>query len=172
MDFSIVVPVSGTEASGSYFQDVPLTSTEWNAVITVSDTVVSDMIVDYNGDGTYDDIVTAVVSEDKGEGGYGINRNQIPTGYVLSQNYPNPFNPATSLSFSLPVHSTVTVSVYDLTGHHVRTLISRSPCTAGNYTITWDGANKSGIPVASGVYLYTLRTTGGISLTKKMMLLK
>ena len=84
------------------------------------------MNVDSDGDGFVDDVITAFADEKKNETGTGRNKNHIPTDYILFQNYPNPFNPATILSFSLPKNSMVTVSVFDLSGYHVRTLINRT----------------------------------------------
>jgi hypothetical protein len=85
--------------------------------------------------------------------------------YALCQNYPNPFNPATTISFSLPSKSFVTLKIYDLLGREVTTLVSEN-LPAGNYTRQW---NATGIP--SGVYFYRLRA-GNYIKTKKLALIR
>jgi hypothetical protein len=97
----------------------------------------------------------------------GINSGNsgIPEGYSLEQNYPNPFNPVTTIKYSVPENSFVTLKVYELTGKEVETLYSGSRI-AGTYTVTWNAENFS-----SGVYLYSL-TAGDVSIEKKMLMLK
>jgi hypothetical protein len=87
-----------------------------------------------------------------------------PTGIVLGQNYPNPFNPATTLSFTLPQPSFVTLRVYDLLGREVETLVDGLQ-PPGEHRISW---NANGL--AGGVYFCTL-TTGRTTLTQKLVLL-
>jgi flagellar hook assembly protein FlgD len=88
----------------------------------------------------------------------------------LDQNSPNPFNPTTAIRFTLSEKQDVTVSVYDVNGRLVRTLVSGTRET-GSHTITWDGRNNAGATVSSGVYFYRL-DAGKFSDTKKMVLLK
>jgi len=76
--------------------------------------------------------------------------NNNPTRFELDQNYPNPFNPTTTISFSIPASSYVTLKIYSLLGVEVQTLTQQS-YTPGVYTLTW---NASGI--GSGVYFYQL----------------
>ncbi|MBD3258686.1 T9SS type A sorting domain-containing protein, partial [candidate division GN15 bacterium] len=94
----------------------------------------------------------------------------LPGSFVLSQNYPNPFNPTTTISYSLPTRSVVSLVVYDITGRQVVTL-SEGTKPAGQYEITWDGENETGEKVASGVYLYRLEA-GDFVQSRKMLLLK
>jgi len=82
-----------------------------------------------------------------------------PFEYGLDQNYPNPFNPSTTIRFSLPITSNVTVVVYDILGRKVRVLVDQ-PKGAGVYTVVWDGKNESGWGVASGVYFLMMRAEG------------
>lgn len=91
--------------------------------------------------------------------------NKMPQSYSLAQNYPNPFNPSTDISFSLPRRSTVNLTVYNLLGRKIETLINKE-MEAGNYTALWDGSNS-----ASGIYFYRL-SAGDYVETKKMLLLK
>lgn len=95
----------------------------------------------------------------------GIRNESTVHEFRLSQNYPNPFNPATTISFELPKTSDVKLRVYDMLGNEVSTLID-SKLNQGKYDITWYADN-----FASGVYFYTLETSG-YSATKKMMLVK
>jgi len=88
----------------------------------------------------------------------------------LMQNHPNPFNPTTTISFSLPERNKATLSVFNLEGKLVKTLVN-GVLEAGQNQIAWDGTNSSGNQVASGVYFYSLKA-GNSTLTKKMVLLK
>jgi hypothetical protein len=85
--------------------------------------------------------------------------------YRLEHNYPNPFNPATTISFTIPVRSFVTLIVFDLLGREVSTLLSEE-LDAGNYTRQWSGTG-----LASGLYFYQLRA-GSFIQTNKLVLLK
>jgi len=94
----------------------------------------------------------------------------VPANYRLEQNYPNPFNPETSINFTVPKMSRVTLAIYDILGRKIRTLVSETKA-AGSYNVTWNGENNRGQPLASGLYFYKLQA-GEFSATKKMMLLK
>jgi hypothetical protein len=94
----------------------------------------------------------------------------LPADYSLSQNYPNPFNPSTKIEFALPTSDNVRLTIYDILGREVRTLIN-DQYNAGAYSVQWDGKNNLGRQVATGMYIYHLRA-GQFSQTKKMMLMK
>jgi len=94
----------------------------------------------------------------------------LPTEFGLSQNVPNPFNPSTIVEYALPKDAQVNLSIYNVLGQHVTTLVNEMQ-RAGRQTVTWDGTDASGVSVASGVYFYKLRA-GDYSNTKKMLLLK
>jgi hypothetical protein len=89
----------------------------------------------------------------------------IPTEFTLSQNYPNPFNPATTIDFTLPSNTFVSLKVYDLLGNQTALLINEQK-EAGSYSLQFDGTN-----LASGNYIYVINA-GGKVITKKMTLLK
>jgi|GEM_PF-1270083 len=90
----------------------------------------------------------------------------IPAKYSLEQNYPNPFNPSTIIEFSLPEDVTnVKLSIYNALGEKVAELVNTS-LTAGKYQYQWNASN-----VATGVYIYELRTDKFVSV-KKMLLMK
>ena len=95
---------------------------------------------------------------------------QVPSTFALHQNYPNPFNPVTSIDFVLPSDGNVTLTVYNLLGQQVTTLVNDFR-RAGTHTITWNGRNELGRDVSTGVYLYRI-DAGDFSATKKMVLLK
>jgi len=91
-----------------------------------------------------------------------------PTAFTLAQNYPNPFNPSTTIAFTLAQPGEVTLSVYDLTGRKVSTLLQASQRTAGVHTVPFDASD-----LASGTYLYTLdvKAVGSTSRQAKQMTL-
>jgi hypothetical protein len=97
---------------------------------------------------------------------------QLPIVFSMSQNYPNPFNPTTSIKFSVPQASVVTITVYDILGRQVTTLVNGN-YVAGFYTVPFNASS-----LASGVYVYRMnsRSLAGdqklFSDTKKLMLLK
>lgn len=88
-----------------------------------------------------------------------------PTDYRLYQNYPNPFNPTTSIRYYLPTKSKVILSIYNILGERIQTLVN-SVQDAGVHNVTLDGSG-----LASGVYFYSLNAGNG-TITKKLALLK
>ncbi len=95
---------------------------------------------------------------------------QVPATYALQQNYPNPFNPTTAIRYEIAEPQTVILSVYDILGRTVRTLVGERQ-EAGSYQVTWDGRNDSGQPVGSGIFYYRLQA-GSFVQTRAMTLLK
>ncbi|MFA5886749.1 MAG: T9SS type A sorting domain-containing protein [Patescibacteria group bacterium] len=89
----------------------------------------------------------------------------LPISFNLSQNYPNPFNPSTTISYSVPENSFVTLKVYDILGKEVAILVNEEK-TVGNYQVNFDGSQ-----LASGAYLCRLTANNFIQ-TKKMVLMK
>jgi len=94
----------------------------------------------------------------------------FPNHFHLYHNYPNPFNPVTTISYNLSEDVLVNISIYNLIGKKVNTLIN-SQQTAGYKSVRWDGTNEKGLPVSSGIYLYIL-DAGYFRQTKKMILFK
>jgi hypothetical protein len=90
--------------------------------------------------------------------------------YSLSEAYPNPFNPTTTLSFSVPTEGNVSLSIYDIAGRLVSTLVDGS-LKQGYHSVTWNGLDSNGHTVSSGMYIYALQGED-ISITKKMVLMK
>jgi hypothetical protein len=89
---------------------------------------------------------------------------------VLGQNVPNPFNPVTSISYVLPVRTGVTLSIYDVRGRRVATLVDKTE-GAGPHSVEWDGRSDAGSLQPTGVYFYRLQAAGR-TLTRKMLLIK
>jgi hypothetical protein len=94
----------------------------------------------------------------------------VPTGYVLGQNYPNPFNPATNIVFSIPQTEKVTLTIYNMLGQKIATLLDGS-FLAGTHVVRWNGRDGLGRQLPSGVYFYRL-STSRFSEAKRMLLLK
>lgn len=95
----------------------------------------------------------------------------VPREFSLSQNYPNPFNPTTTINFSLPERVRVELKIYDLLGREVATLIDGDEIGAGTHRVQWNGRNRFGETVSTGVYFYRI-VAGGFVQTKKMVLVK
>jgi hypothetical protein len=94
----------------------------------------------------------------------------LPTEFALHQNYPNPFNPTTTLRYDLPVDAMVNITIYDIMGRSIKSLVNSNQ-TAGYRSIRWDGKNNLGEGVSAGMYIYMIQA-GEFRQTKKMVLLK
>jgi 5'-nucleotidase / UDP-sugar diphosphatase len=122
------------------------------------DKIIYDNLVMNELGGGY---ITIVGSQFVKEG----NEMLSPVNYELEQNYPNPFNPTTTIRYSVPEQTFVTLKVYDIIGNEVTTLINEEKPT-GTYEITWSADQLS-----SGVYIYSIQA-GSFIQTKKMILMK
>ena len=124
--------------------------------------------------------IYTVVTADDGNGGsgsensnysaqvkpfLGVDDSQVPTEYSLLQNYPNPFNPTTTIKYELPKRSYVQITITNLAGRKVVTLVSEMQ-EAGHKRVIWDATE-----VSSGMYFYQIKASDYIQ-TKKMLLLK
>lgn len=89
----------------------------------------------------------------------------LPGQFELAQNYPNPFNPATTIEFQVPAAGQVTLTVVNMLGEQVSTLVDGN-MTPGRYRVTFDARS-----LPSGTYLYTLRMQGSTQ-TRKMLLIR
>ena len=107
-------------------------------------------------------IVSAVLSSEDELG--------MPTEFALKQNYPNPFNPSTQIQYALPSETRVVISIYDITGRKVRTLVNEVQ-SAGYRTVMWNATNEIGRPVSAGMYIYTIQA-GDFIQNRKMVLMK
>ncbi len=93
-----------------------------------------------------------------------------PESFTLRSNYPNPFNPTTNIAYDLSKNSFVNISIFDIDGKKIRTLLNRFQ-SEGYKTIIWNGKNDNNVRVAAGMYLYTLLVEDMIQ-TRKMVMLK
>jgi hypothetical protein len=91
--------------------------------------------------------------------------NSIPLSFSLSQNHPNPFNPVTMINYQLPMTSDVNLSIYNLLGQKVTTLVSKRQ-QAGYHQVKWDASGFT-----SGIYYYRIET-GEFQDVSKMILLR
>ncbi len=89
---------------------------------------------------------------------------------TLDQNVPNPFNPSTTITYQIDRPGTIRLDIYDARGRHILTL-AEGVASAGVQSVSWNGTDRNGRTVASGVYFYQLRTAE-TTLTKRMVLLK
>jgi hypothetical protein len=94
----------------------------------------------------------------------------LPIAYNLYNAYPNPFNPITTLRYDLPEDANVNITIYDMMGRQVKSLVNDLQ-TAGYKSLQWNATNDRNELVSAGLYLYTIQT-GEFRQTKKMVLLK
>ena len=98
------------------------------------------------------------------------NSNSILDRFLLNDNYPNPFNPLTTINYNIPGDGFVNITIYDMMGRVVKTLVNISQ-TAGLKSVRWNATNDRNEPVSTGLYLYTIQA-GNFRQTKKMVFLK
>ncbi|MFQ6618047.1 MAG: T9SS type A sorting domain-containing protein, partial [Fidelibacterota bacterium] len=97
-------------------------------------------------------------------------KKALPEKYFLAQNYPNPFNSSTLIKFEIPAGERVELKIFNILGEEIITIIDEFK-EAGSYSVNWDGRNLMGIPVASGIYVYRLKS-GEFQSFKKMVLVR
>ena len=95
----------------------------------------------------------------------------LPAAFSLADNFPNPFNPATTIQYALPLAADVELTVYNVVGQVVRTLVAEHQ-GAGRYAVEWNATDDGGHSVSAGLYLYRLQAGGEFAEVKKMLLLK
>ena len=103
------------------------------------------------------------------------NESLLPAEFALHQNYPNPFNPSTTIKYDIGLldglEQKVSVNVYNILGQQVVTLVN-NVSQVGQFYVKWDGADKFGKMLPSGIYFIQLKTDTRIIKNKKMMFLK
>lgn len=129
----------------------------WTDEDVVNGTTYDYTLVAVNLDGSREELMTESATPQVG--------NSVVTDFALYQNYPNPFNPVTNIAFDLTEAANVTLTVFNVNGQAVATLVNGN-MNAGSHTVNFDGANLS-----SGVYLYRL-SAGANTATMKMVLMK
>ena len=137
----------------------------WNLLggtASIEDNEVNSSVVE---DGTYAAFTTASPT--------GIDDDPVdnlPYEFSVSQNYPNPFNPVTTIEYSVPSRTEVTIEIFNVLGQKVRILVNETK-SAGTYRVEWNGLDEIGGPVSTGVYLYRFQA-GDVVQTRKMLLIK
>ena len=122
------------------------------------------------GIGTHRDYVTIKYVQNGSDVKDETGSREKPSEFTLFQSHPNPFNQSTKIEFALAKSGFVSLSIYDVLGRRVRTLVSER-LSPGYKSVLWDAKNGAGNDVASGVYFYQLRV-GGFSESRKLVLLK
>ncbi len=100
-----------------------------------------------------------------------VGEDPLPETYSLAQNYPNPFNPSTTIVFSLENAAEVELSIFNLAGRHITTLVNGMQ-ESGPHAIAWDGRDANGLLQASGVYFYRFRLANRFAQTRRMVFLR
>ena len=118
--------------------------------------------IEVDGDRTWDIVLGDGTAVDDAH-------DAVPHRFALEQNYPNPFNAETVIRFSVGTEGRVEVTVYDLLGQSVRTVLSGWQA-AGQHVVRWDGRDEGGHPVATGVYLYRLEAADRVAARKLLLL--
>ena len=132
-----------------------------NIIMTLSD-CLGNVCSDHLGIKTVFDLSASGLED--------ISIELYPQTYTLDQNYPNQFNPSTTIRFRMQKAATVNISVFDISGKHIRT-ITHSFYPAGNHEVSWDGTSENNLSVGSGIYFYRMQTGNGV-IIKKMILLR
>ena len=96
--------------------------------------------------------------------------DNLPISYKIHQNHPNPFNPVTTIRYDLPEDGLVNITIYDMMGRQINTLVNGQQA-AGYNIVQWNATNTFGEAVSAGLYLYTIHA-GDFTQTRKMVLLK
>jgi hypothetical protein len=96
--------------------------------------------------------------------------SEIPAAFSLAQNYPNPFNPVTTIEYTLSGHSNVLLKIYNLIGQEIITLVDETQ-NSGIHSVVWDGRDRSGQVVSSGIYIYRLQAGTDVQ-SRKMVFMR
>ena len=115
--------------------------------------------------GDYFSKLDEILRKNFGNGNQETEEEILPTEYTLYQNYPNPFNPVTTIKYELPKAGDVSLIIYDILGREIKKLVSANQ-QPGRYEVQFNASS-----LASGVYIYQLRTENYVD-TKKMILLR
>ncbi len=99
-----------------------------------------------------------------------LDNDHLPTVFDLHQNFPNPFNPLTMINYDLPKRSMVKINVFDIVGNHIVTLKNKVQ-NPGFWNVSWNGIDRKGKVVSTGMYIYTIETKEFFR-SRKMLLIK
>jgi hypothetical protein len=101
----------------------------------------------------------------------GINNSFLPNNKIFMNNFPNPFNPSTKIEFSLQNNSSIELSIFNIKGQKIKTLI-QNDFVKGSHSILWNGVDEANNPVCSGIYFYKLKVNDKTEVMNKCLLLK
>ena len=173
-------PLGGSELAGPQV----LSDKEGVLALVAHGDIVSDgevaLSLVFRAKTEIEDTVIEITDSQAYDSEFGFNRLALPAPvqlqtrpevFALANNYPNPFNPATTIKYALPQAADVELTVYNVVGQPVRTLVAEHQ-SAGRYVVEWDATNDSGHRLASGMYFYRLAVGGEFLEVKKMLLLK
>ena len=178
-----LIPLSGLSPCDPYYSTLTLTTvgsgmvtpeTAFEFMLNVPSDVPagSHVILDVRTSWSTSPVVSNEIIEFPDPIGQPTGAGETPTPQQLAlENYPNPFNPSTTIRYALPKPARVTLTVFDVNGRLVRTLVRDAAKPAGMFEAEWNGTDAAGLPVASGVYFYRLKA-GSETLTRKAVLLK
>ena len=173
VDLSWSEPVDEDFAYHNVYR-VDVSSDESAMIFQVVESNFTDIVSEW---GNYDYWVTAVdhngnESDPSSIAGVSLSivEEVLPAEFTLGQNYPNPFNPSTQIRYALPERSKVTITIYNMLGGKVRTLVNDYQ-EAGYRSALWNATNDRGSLVSAGMYIYTIQA-GNFYQAKKMILLK
>ena len=111
-------------------------------------------------------VLDYLCAEGTGDPSLGIEGTEtVVDGYKLGQNYPNPFNPTTTITLEIPSDELVSLTIYNMLGHTVKTLVKQN-LAQGEYRVTWDGKDNSGVTVPAGTYVYQLKAGNTVKIRK------
>jgi hypothetical protein len=168
---SSLLPIGSGPVAKLYFSSIP---GGVSTAVTLDTTTIGSIPLYFQLSAIFDhvksypDFVPGLIklgSSDVGDGG-----QRLPAQFSLEQNQPNPFNPTTTIAFALPKAADVTIEVYNVLGQKVRTLLDNH-LPAGYHSVVFDGRDGQNAELASGVYLYRIKTDTHTD-AKKMILMK
>jgi len=163
---TIITP-SGIYTGCYHFKHYPKHCTDsglWDSWIAKGVGIVKSIVDNISGAQTYTLVSLKLTTIEQNP-----SENFTPENYLFN-NYPNPFNPTTTITFDLSVEMNTVVQIYDIFGKTVTTLFD-GRLLPGKHSFKWNGADRNGVSVSSGVYFYRLEVNG-FSKTRKMLLLR
>ena len=164
-DLDIGNGIKGKESSLKIFH-WDESSNQWEKIGGTVDTIQNEVSTAIADLGVYAAFTTELLTDVKDEERGSV----IPEKFELKQNYPNPFNPVCNIEYALPKGSHVTLSIYNILGQKVRVLVDEYQ-SAGYKSIKWDGRDKLGKEVTSGIYFYRIEAEK-FTQAKKMVLIR